>query len=146
MNENENNVNNNELDTQSEENGVKAEKVFTQEEVNKIVSDRLERERAKAANNAKSTENEKEIELRTRENRLTCKEFLIDNGYSTELLDCVDTSDIEQFKMKVKKIQSIQDKSPVHTRRIFQANEVLKKDIAEEVFKRNIPHKPVKRY
>lgn len=118
------------------------EKTFTQEEVNKIVSDRLARERAKV-DEAKTNANEqRENELTARENRLACKEYLLDNGYSTELLDCVDTSDIETFKNKVETIQKIQ--RPLHTPQPRSSERPAEVRAYAEAFRKNVKHKPAK--
>ena len=118
------------------------EKTFTQEEVNKIVSDRLAKARARF-DEAKSNANEqRENELTARENRLACKEYLLDKGYSAELLDCVDTSDIETFKTKVDKIQKIQ--RPLHTPQPRSSERPAVVREYAEVFRKNVKHKPAK--
>ena len=93
-----------EEDTQPEDNGTQAERTFTQEEVNKIISERLARERGKTE---LTPEEQKSKELDTRESRLDCKEFLINNNYPTELLDIIDASNTEEFKVKVEKVYSL---------------------------------------
>ncbi len=84
--------------TQPEDNGGKSEKTFTQEEVNKIVSDRLARERARNDEGKNSVEDKKAAELTARENKLTCREYLLEKNYPMEMLDSLDTSDPEKFK------------------------------------------------
>ena len=93
------------LDTQPEVNGTQSgsgdgERKFTQDEVNRIVKERLQRERSKAG--AEQTEQlaAKAAELAARESRLACKEYLLDSGYPPELLDAIDTSNPENFKSK----------------------------------------------
>lgn len=98
---NENNVNQNEpINTQPEDNGVQAEKTFTQEEVNRIVSERLAKERSKAEQIQQTEEDKKAAELTARENKLACREFIMDNNYPKEMLDCIDSSDPKEFKKK----------------------------------------------
>ena len=77
------------------------EKLFTQEEVNRIVSERLARERTK-----QETPDEREQALNARETRLTCREYLAEVGESSVLLDVLDTSDPERFKAAVAALQS----------------------------------------
>lgn len=105
----ENNTNNNAQNsaaTQPEGNGTPSgERTFTQEEVNRIVSERLARERAKT----EPTEEEKHIaDLKARESKITCNEYLATTGYSREvsagMLEMFDTSDAEQFKKNVEKL------------------------------------------
>lgn len=79
-------------------------KMFTQEEVNRIVSERLQREKAKAEPSEQET---READLTRRENRMTCREFLIENNYMSELLDILDTSDVDKFKEAVTKLSNI---------------------------------------
>lgn len=70
-------------------------KTFTQEEVNRIVSDRLARERAKAEAPAAD-----QAELATREEQLKCRELIADESsiYPAALLKVLDTNNFEQFK------------------------------------------------
>lgn len=93
-----------EENTQPEDNGTQAERTFTQEEVNRIVSERLARERSKSE---PTPEEQKSRELDARESQLDCKEFLINNNYPTELIDVIDTSNTEEFKIKAKKINDL---------------------------------------
>lgn len=88
--------------TQPEENGVHG-RTFTQEEVNKIVSERLQKERAKLALAAEAQEpqlSRREQELNARENRLACLEYLRTHGLREELLEILDTSDALQFQRR----------------------------------------------
>lgn len=84
-----------------------AGKLFTQEDVNRILTERLKREREKFVREAntgaqqKETElNEREKTLTAREMRLNCREYVKEKGYPEELLDTLDTSDFETFKKK----------------------------------------------
>ena len=89
--------------TQPAENGKAAEKTFTQEEVNRIVSDRLARERTKAQ--PPTALDEREQALALRENALNCREFIEKNrNYPPELLNLLDTSDFEGFKSMAEKL------------------------------------------
>lgn len=89
--------------TQPEGNGAQSEKTFTQEEVNKIVSDRLARDKAKS--DATALEMQKEIEKK--ENAVECKAYIYDNDLPKELLDVIDTSDKEKFIKNVEKIKPL---------------------------------------
>ena len=73
-------------------------KLFTQEDVNKIVSERLARERAKGG---PSPEDDREKALKARESRLDCRDYLDSKKYPAALLDVLDTSDVEKFKAAV---------------------------------------------
>lgn len=91
--------------TQPEGNGAQSERTFTQEEVNRIVSERLSRERAKA----EPTEEEKRLaEISAREAKVACNEYLTGKGYTEAvkrgMLDMFDTSNAEQFQKNVEKL------------------------------------------
>lgn len=132
--------------TQPEDNGTQNERLFTQEEVNKIVSDRLERDRAKRTSAAANDELQKAAELKAWESRLTCKEYLIENGYAPELLDCVDTSDVESFKNKIEKIQSI-PRTKAHTPQPYCPERGDRSGgVIAEPFKSKKAHTPYKGY
>lgn len=77
-------------------NGGTGGKTFTQEEVNRIVSERLTREREK-----QPTEDEREKALKAREARLDCRDYLDSKKYPAALLDVLDCSDVEKFKTAV---------------------------------------------
>lgn len=74
-------------------NGGTGGKTFTQEEVNRIVSDRLAREREK-----QPKDDEREQALKAREARLDCRDYLDSKKYPASLLDVLDSSDVEKFK------------------------------------------------
>lgn len=86
------------------------EKLFTQEEVNEIIKNRLKRQGEKqkeavadATAEAEKTLTDKMAELKSRETRLDCRAYLIEKGYPPELLDIIDTSDTEKFMEKADK-------------------------------------------
>lgn len=90
-------------ETQPEDNGGRT---FTQEEVNRIVSDRLARERAK------NGDSEKENELKRRENMITFREYLCDEGLPAELLGLfasVDLESLDGFKSTLEKFFFVVD-------------------------------------
>ena len=82
--------------------GAKGGRTFTQDDVNRIVSERLAHEREKLQASAKDTEREKA--LAAREARLDCREYLDTQGYPTALLDVLDSSDTDKFRAAVEKL------------------------------------------
>lgn len=107
----ENNTNNasaQQANAQPADNGGKlpAEKTFTQDEVNRIVSERLAREREK---NTANQGDEREQALRARENRLECRDYLDEKGYPSKLIDVLGDMDSEKFKGVV---DALADKFP----------------------------------
>lgn len=83
-------------------NGGTGGKTFTQEEVNKIVSDRLAREREKLAQQPQ--EDEREKALKARESRLDCRDYLDSKKYPAALLEVLDSSDVDRFKVAADKL------------------------------------------
>lgn len=69
-------------------------KAFTQDEVNRIVSERLARDRADRAA-APSPADEREQALKAREARLDCRDYLDSKKYPAALLDVLDTADVD---------------------------------------------------
>ena len=93
--------------TQPEVNGTAAGgKTFTQDEVNRIVSDRLNKERATQGNAAEQLEqlNQREQALNARESKLTCMEYIKSEKLPEGLMEVFDTSNAEQFKASVGKL------------------------------------------
>ena len=70
-------------------------KMFTQDDVNRIVSERLKEERQRAAE--PNPQDAREIELTKRENKLACRDFLEEKKYKPELMEIFDTSDVEKL-------------------------------------------------
>ena len=83
--------------TQPEDNGS-TEKVFTQEDVNRIVQERLARERAKIPADQLTEMQERTADLEKREAALSCREYIAENGYSKALLDVFSTDNADAFK------------------------------------------------
>lgn len=88
-----------------DESSKKSEKLFTQEEVNEIVKKRLNRQ--KVADNDVQELETREKTLKDRENRFSCKEYLLEKGYPAELLNVIDTTDVDNFKKKADKANDI---------------------------------------
>ncbi len=81
------------------------EKLFTQEQVNEIIRKRL-KDQKEAENNIQEI-NIREAQLTSRENRLNCREYLIEKDYPVELLDIIDTSDVKAFKDKADRASGV---------------------------------------
>lgn len=138
------------LDTQPEENGStqsstdkQSERLFTQDEVNHIVQERLQRERNKVNTEQNDQSAARAAELDARESRLKCKEFVLDNGYPHELLDAIDTSNPEEFQRKAFAIVNAVQARPVTGRPTpdFHAEDPACDPVAE-AFSSNAKHKP----
>ena len=90
-----------------EENG--GEKLFTQDDVNRIISERLAREREKPRDGEREAAlNEREKALEAREALIACRDFAstlkIRDAHKGILLDALDTTDVEKFKAAANKL------------------------------------------
>lgn len=87
------------------ENGASNEaRMFTQEELNNIISERLARERAKME---PSPMEQREQELTARENRLSCREYMEEKGYPMGLMDILDTSNLQKFQETIEALDKV---------------------------------------
>ena len=89
--------------TQQEKPQESGEKTFTQEDVNRIVGERLAKDRAKSDADLVK----REQELTQRELHLTAKEMLSEKGLPKELADILKFSDRETLEKNVSAIGSI---------------------------------------
>lgn len=140
MNENDN-ENINVAETQPKQ---AEEKLFTQAELDKIVKQRIAREKAKEP---ASTINE--AELTAKANRLDCKEYVLNNGLSTELLDIIDTSNVQVFIENVSKLQDMKISKPNSYPVVHDAGEVYLTPSSEAAIKaafRDTTHKPKQKF
>lgn len=85
------------------------EKMFTQEEVNKIVQNRLAR--AKSENNDAGFA-EKEAELSKRELQLDAREKLVDAGLPKELVTAINCSSKEAMEKSIETLISFMNSNP----------------------------------
>ena len=82
------------------------ETTFTQEQVNKIVSDRLAREKVKS----EAALAEREQQLAQRELLLTAKEKFTESGLPVELLDALNVSSPEAMEKAITTLKGVIDK------------------------------------
>ena len=82
------------------------ETTFTQDQVNKIVSDRLAREKAKS----EAALAEREQQLAQRELLLTAKEKFTESGLPVELLDALNVSSPEAMEKAITTLKGVIDK------------------------------------
>ena len=88
------------------------ETTFTQEQVNKIVSDRLAREKVKS----EAALAEREQQLAQRELLLTAKEKLTDAGLPVELLNALNVSSPEAMEKAITTVKAVIDKIKAEAR------------------------------
>lgn len=120
-------------------------RLFTQEEVNGIIKERLQRQRSKADEEHARQLSTQAADIAARESRLACKEFLLDSGYPQQLLDILDTSDPETFKSKaeeaVNAFKPQRNNSGISHRSSSERNEHFGNTAVADAFK-NSKHKP----
>ena len=79
------------------------EKTFTQEDVNRIVGERLAKEKAK--NSGEADFAKREQELAQRELHMTAKELLSEKGLPVQLFDALNCTDEETMKKSIATIE-----------------------------------------
>lgn len=82
------------------------EKTFSQEDVNRIVGERLAKEKAKG----EAALAEREQQLAQRELLLTAKEKLTENGLPVELVDALNMSSPEALEKALSTVKTVLDK------------------------------------
>ena len=87
------------------------EKTFTQDEVNRIVQERLARVKASQKKPEEAEPNseldDREASVARRESRVECHEFVVEKGYKKELLDILDTSNAETFRSQAERLAEL---------------------------------------
>ena len=116
------------------------EKLFTQEQVNEIIKKRLRNQ--KEAEATMQEVNARNAELTARERRLNCREYLMEKGYPAELLDIIDTTDVEAFKNKADRASGVfENRQRSQFVAPLASTEPIMKDEVKEAFE-NTKHKP----
>lgn len=119
------------------------EKTFSQDELNEILKDyvhkdkvteivkkRLARANDKKESSAAQADKDqakdydlKLEELNKKAYQLDCKEYLMEKGYSKDLIDIIDAKDIDDFKTKAEKIVNFSNKQHKKTSPEFRTHE-----------------------
>lgn len=101
-NTNMNTVEEQQVTTQPKGNG---EKTFTQEDVNRIVGERLAKEKAK--NSGEADFAKREQELARRELHMTAKEMLSEKGLPLQLIDALNCTDKETLEKSITTLEKV---------------------------------------
>lgn len=80
-------------------------KIFTQEDVNRIVQERLAKERSKAAGNGDDELSKRAAELDMRERKLNAREALKKEGLPDYLVDALNMNTDEDFRKSMEAIK-----------------------------------------
>ena len=92
---------------ENQQDGQQTERIYSQKEVDDIVSKRLARERRKYEREYSSgVDDERERALNARELKLTAREKLINKGMPSELADILKYDDEESFEEAINVIKS----------------------------------------
>lgn len=83
------------------------ERTFTQDEVNRIVQERLNKERSKVDAAKEKEFADREAELARKEFRIEARKELYDRGLPEELLDALNISDKDTFENSLEIIEKI---------------------------------------
>lgn len=76
-----------------------SEKTFTQEDVNRIVQDRLAEEKRRT-----------DAEIQKRDAKIACMEYALEKGYSKDVADLIGSDDVETFKEKAERLSAMMEK------------------------------------
>ena len=98
--------------TQQGENEPGSGKTFTQEEVNKIVQQRLERAKSKEPDELAK----REAELNKREMNLTIREQLSSAGLPNELAGVISAQDEDEVREKIEILKKYIESQPAHSK------------------------------
>lgn len=90
--------------TQTGTEGTQGVKTFTQEDVNRIVQERLAKEKSKGAGNGEDELSKRAAELDLRERKLTAREKLRENGLPDYLVDALNMNTDEDFQKSMEAI------------------------------------------
>lgn len=84
--------------------GTQVERLFTQEDVDRIVQGRLAKEKSKGTGNGDDELNKRAAELDLRERKLTAREKLRENGLPDYLVDALNMNTDEDFQKSMEAI------------------------------------------
>lgn len=87
-------------------------KTFTQEDVNRIVQERLAKERSKTAGNGDDELSKRAAELDMRERKLNAREALKKEGLPDYLVDALNMNTDEDFQKSMEAIKKLKGESP----------------------------------
>lgn len=90
--------------TQTGTDGTTGEKTFTQEDVNRIVQERLAKEKSKGNSNIEDELNKRAADLDLRERKLTAREKLREKGLPEYLVDALNMNTDEDFQKSMEAV------------------------------------------
>ncbi len=100
-------------------------RTFTQDDVNRIVQDRLQKERAKVDADREKQYADREAELARREFVLEARKELSDRGLPEDLIDALNMSDKETFKNSLGIIEKYMKDSTEESNREYEQNRAV---------------------
>lgn len=95
---------------QQQTSNTEGNKTFTQDEVNRIVSERLNKEKGKISADREAAYSQKEQELNQRELKLHARETLSEKNMPSELLEVLNYSSKEDLEKSINVIEQVLNK------------------------------------
>lgn len=90
--------------TQTSTGAAQTERTFTQEDVNRIVQERLAKEKSKGSGSIEDELNKRAADLDLRERKLTAREKLHENGLPDYLVDALNMNTDEDFQKSMEAV------------------------------------------
>lgn len=101
-------------------------KTFTQEDVNRIVQERLAKEKSKGTGNGDDELNKRAAELDLRERKLTAREKLRENGLPDYLVDALNMNTDEDFQKSMEAILKMKGETNGYDKPVGKCNAIGK--------------------
>lgn len=99
-------------------------KTFTQEDVNRIVQERLAKEKSKGTGNGDDELNKRAAELDLRERKLTAREKLRENGLPDYLVDALNMNTDEDFQKSMGAILKMKGETNGYDKPVGKCNAI----------------------
>lgn len=99
-------------------------KSFTQEDVNRIVQERLAKEKSKGTGNGDDELNKRAAELDLRERKLTAREKLRENGLPDYLVDALNMNTDEDFQKSMEAILKMKGETNGYDKPVGKCNAI----------------------
>ena len=99
-------------------------KTFTQEDVNRIVQERLAKEKSKGTGNGDDELNKRAAELDLRERKLTAREKLRENGLPDYLVDALNMNTDEDFQKSMEAILKMKGETNGYDKPVGKCNAI----------------------
>ena len=111
--------------TQTSTEGTQGERLFTQDDVNRIVQERLaKKEKSKGTGSGDDELNKRAAELDLRERKLTAREKLRENGLPDYLVDVLNMNTDEDFQKSMEAILKMKGETNGYDKPVGKCNAI----------------------